>query len=433
MNEEITSAGLDKIFRKVTLHLIPLIFICYLFNYLDRTNVGFAKLQMLDALKMSSSAYGFGAGIFFIGYVICGVPSNLIMRRVGARRWMGILMIVWGLLSASLMFIRTPNQFYVLRFLTGVAEAGFFPGMVIYLSQWYPSVWRGRAIGLFMSAIPLSGVLGSPLSGWMLQYFSHGQGGIGGWQWLYLLQGMPTAILGALLFVLLPDRVEDVHWLSNDEKTAARNALTEDEASKPVTAAPRPSLGQVLTNPSVWKFGVVYFTLQMGVYAINFWMPTLIKSLGFNSTVTIGWLSAIPYLAATVLMIAVGKSADARRERRYHLSGPMLVSMVGFVLASLTSHPGIAMVGLTLAAAGAVTGLAMFWPLPTAVLSGITAAAGVAFINSLGQIAGFVSPYIAGWIQDTMHNATITLYLLSGAMVIGIALVLHTKASQVNR
>ncbi|KML46801.1 MFS transporter permease [Burkholderia cepacia] len=429
--------ALSSGYRKVTSRLIPLIFICYLFNYLDRVNVGFAKLQMLSDLKMSETVYGLGAGVFFIGYVLAGVPSNLMLRRVGARVWIAIIMCLWGALSASLLLVRTPESFYALRFLTGIAEAGFFPGMVLFLTQWYPSARRGRAIALFMSAIPVSGVLGGPLSGWMLTHFAAGQSGLAAWQWLFLLQGAPTVLLGVAVFFLLQDRIDDVTWLTQGEKSALAQALADDAAARgPAAGKPQnhTPVRDVVCNAAVWKFGLVYFSIQMGVYAINFWLPTIIKSLGIGSDGMVGWLSAIPYLFAAIAMIVVGRSADARRERRWHLSVPMAIGVAGLLIAArFDGQVAPAMIGLTLATSGALTALAMFWPLPTAVLAGTAAAGGVALINSLGQIAGFVSPYIVGWIKDATHRTDIALYLLSSAMVIGFVLVMRTPGSQVNR
>ncbi len=234
------SDPLNDGYRKVTFRLIPLIFVCYLFNYLDRVNVGFAKLQMLSDLNMSETVYGLGAGIFFIGYVLAGVPSNLVLRRVGARAWIAIIMVVWGALSSALLCVKTPASFYTLRFFTGIAEAGFFPGMVLYLTQWFSAEHRGRAIALFMSAIPISGVIGGPLSGWMLDHFSAGQGGLAGWQWLFLLQGAPTIVLGVAVFALLEDRIDDARWLSADEKAALARAIATTAAAAAIASGRRP-------------------------------------------------------------------------------------------------------------------------------------------------------------------------------------------------
>lgn len=425
---------LEGAYRKTILHLIPFIFVCYLFNYLDRVNVGFAKLQMLDALKLSETVYGLGAGIFFIGYVLAGIPSNLILHKVGARRWIGIIMIVWGLLSASLMFVHTAESFYLLRFFTGVAEAGFFPGMVLYFTQWFPSERRGRVMALFMSAIPLSGVLGGPLSGWMLNHFQAGQAGLAAWQWLYLLQGVPTILLGAAVYFVLHDNVAGVKWLSPAEKQAMQTALEDDEKMRRTSNTVVQSFASVLCNRSVWMLGAVYFSIQMGVYAINFWLPSIIKSLGFANPATIGWLSAIPYLLACVFMILVGRSADKRRERRWHLSVPMLMGFGGLLIATVAAdNPVLAMFGLSLATMGALTGLPMFWPLPAAFLSSAAAAGGLALINSLGQIAGFVSPYLVGWLKDATGSTHVALYILAAVLFCGAVVVLSIPAKTVNR
>ncbi|MFV3017194.1 MFS transporter, partial [Pseudomonas sp. KHB2.9] len=288
----------NAIYKRITLRLIPFIFICYLFNYLDRVNVGFAKLQMLDALKFSETVYGLGAGIFFIGYVLCGVPSNLALTKFGPRRWIALMMIVWGTLSTCLLFVTTPTHFYTLRLLTGAAEAGFFPGVVLYLSQWFPTFRRGRIMALFMSAIPVSGLLGSPFSGWILNHFGAGQGGLAGWQWMFLLQGIPTVILGALAYFLLSDSFANAKWLQPHERAMLEADHATDLANKPKTTTD--SLAEVFKNPAIWAFGLIYFCIQSGVYAINFWLPSIIKNLGFSDNLVIGWLSAIPYLLAAV-------------------------------------------------------------------------------------------------------------------------------------
>ena len=422
----------NALYRRITLRLIPFIFICYLFNYLDRVNVGFAKLQMLDALKFSETVYGLGAGIFFIGYVLCGLPSNLALNRFGPRRWIALMMIAWGSLSTCLMFVTTPTEFYALRLLTGAAEAGFFPGVVLYLSRWFPADRRGRIMALFMSAIPVSGLLGGPFSGWILQHFAAGQHGLAGWQWMFLIQGLPTVLLGVLAIKLLSDGYQKAPWLSPAERQIIETDLTADAARKPVTSGD--SVLSVLTNPLIWTFGFIYFCIQSGVYAINFWLPSIIKSLGFESATTVGWLSAIPYLFAGVFMVLVGRSADRRRERRWHLSAPLLMALVGLLLAAnFSDNVVLVMIGLSLATMGALTGLPMFWPLPAAFLGSAAAAAGLALINSMGQIAGFLSPFLVGWIKDATGSTDMALYILSTVLFIGAMLVLVVPARLVNR
>ncbi len=423
---------MEGTYKKVLFRLIPYIFICYLFNYLDRVNVGFAKLQMLDDLHLSETVYGFGAGIFFLGYVLCGVPSNLMLRKIGARRWIATIMVLWGLLSTSLLFVHSAESFYALRLLTGAAEAGFFPGIVLYLTSWFPSARRGRVMALFMSAIPISGVLGGPFSGWILSHFSSGIGGIAAWQWLFLLQGLPTVFLGIGILFLLSDGVAQAAWLTEEERSNLQNALIEDEKNKPEGVSE--SLADALRNPSVWILGAIYFCIQSGVYAIGFWLPSIIKSSGLSDPSLIGWLSAIPYLAASFFMIAVGRSADSQRERRWHLAVPMLMGVAGLIIAAnFGTNPTVALIGLTLATMGVLTGLPMFWPLSGGFLSAAAAAAGLALINSMGQMAGFLSPYLVGWIKDATKSTDLALYILAGVMLLGVVLVLRIPAKTVNR
>jgi MFS family permease len=327
-----------------------------------------------------------------------------------------------GHLSTCLLFVTTPTQFYTLRLFTGAAEAGFFPGVVLYLSQWFPTFRRGRIMALFMSAIPVSGLLGSPFSGWILNHFAAGQGGLAGWQWMFLLQGIPTVILGALAYFLLSDSFANAKWLPHE-----RAVLEADQARSGEQAENHHRLpAAVFKNPAIWAFGLIYFCIQSGVYAINFWLPSIIKNLGFSDNLVIGWLSAIPYLLAAVFMLLVGRSADLRKERRWHLVVPMLMGAIGLLIAvNFATTPAIAILGLTIATMGALTGLPMFWPVPTALLSAGAAAGGLALINSMGQMAGFLSPYIVGFVKDATGSTDMALYLLAAVIVAGSVLALR--------
>ncbi|MGB7915152.1 MAG: MFS transporter, partial [Rhodomicrobium sp.] len=343
-----------------------------------------------------------------------------------------LIMVLWGIMSTSLLFVRSSSDFYILRFLTGATEAGFFPGIVLYLTKWFPSTRRGRVMALFMSAIPLSGVLGGPFSGWILSHFAAGQGSLAAWQWLFLLQGVPTVLLGFGLLFLLSDGIAQAPWLSGEQRSMLAQALIDDEKNQPATVSD--TFSAVLRNPGVWVLGAIYFCIQSGVYAINFWLPSIIKDSGLHDPNLIGWLSAIPYLAASVFMVVTGRSADARRERRWHLAVPMLMGVGGLTMAAnFSANPSIALLGLTIATAGALTGLPMFWPLSGGYLSPAAAAGGLALINSIGQIAGFVSPYLVGWIKDTTHSTDLALYILAGVILVGVALVLRIPAKLVNR
>lgn len=429
--EQSGACDLKAIYRKVARRVIPLLFVCYLFNYLDRVNVGFAKLQMLNDLGMSEQVYGLGAGIFFIGYLACGVPSNLVLERLGARRWVAVMMVTWGLFSTSLLFVQTPLGFYALRFLTGAAEAGFFPGVVLYLTRWFPRAQHGRVMTVFMSAIPISGVLGGPLSGWILGHFSRGQSGLAGWQWLFLLQGVPTIVLGIAVWIVLSDGIDSASWLDSDDRRALRDAFARDERSKSGVASD--SFRAVVRNPAIWRLGLLYFCIQSGVYAINFWLPTIIKTSGENDPFIIGLMSAIPYLAAVFFMIAMGRSADHRKERRWHLAIPLAIGAVGLLIASAATHnPSLSLFGMTLGGMGALTSLPMFWPLTNSYLGVTAMAGGLALINSAGQVAGFVSPYAVGWIKDATGGTEYALYALALAMVTGVVLVLRIPAQIAN-
>ncbi|GAB7543670.1 MULTISPECIES: MFS transporter [unclassified Cupriavidus] len=418
----------DATYRKVTLRLVPFLLLCYVVAYLDRVNVGFAKLQMLGDLKFSETIYGLGAGIFFIGYFLFEVPSNVILHKVGARIWIARIMITWGVISAAMMFVTTPTMFYVLRFLLGIAEAGFFPGIILYLTYWYPSHRRGRTTTFFMTAIALSGVIGGPLSGWMMQSFD-GRNGWSGWQWMFLLEGIPSVLVGLVVLAYLDDRIVHAKWLNNEEKALLQRNIAAEDMHK--EDAP---IGKVLSSPRVWLMSAIYFSFVMGLYGVSFWLPTIIKQTGVKSPLDIGLLTAIPYGCAVVGMVLVAYSADRTRERRWHIAVPALLGAVGLVL-SVQWHNNtvLALLGLTLATIGILTTLPLFWSLPTAFLAGTGAAAGIALINSLGNLAGFISPYAVGWLKDLTQSTDSGMYLLAACLVVGAALTLSVPARMVNK
>jgi D-galactonate transporter len=419
MSTSVAAAGREKaIYAKVSLRLVPFLFLCYVAAYLDRVNVGFAKLQMLADLKFSETIYGLGAGIFFIGYFLFEVPSNVILHRVGARLWIARIMITWGLISSAMMFVSSPMQFYVLRFLLGVSEAGFFPGIILYLTYWYPAARRGHITALFMTAVAIAGVIGGPLSGWILQSFS-GAGGLAGWQWLFVLEGLPSVLIGIWVIFYLDDSIVKSAWLSDSEKKLLADNIAKDNQGKRSQA-----VWDGLRDPKIWLMSMVYFCFVAGLYGIGFWLPTIIKAMGVKSALDIGLLSAIPYMAAAVCMVLVGRSADHFGERRWHVIVPALLGAVGLVLSvKLASDTTLAMFALTLGTCGIITTLPLFWSLPTAILGGGAAAAGIAFINSFGNLAGFVSPYAIGWIKDATQSTDNGMYLLAVVLVLGALLV----------
>ncbi|MFL5264481.1 MAG: MFS transporter, partial [Anaeromyxobacteraceae bacterium] len=335
----------DGAYRKVARRLVPFLMVCYVGNYLDRVNVGFAKLQMLSDLRFSETTFGLGAGIFFLGYFLFEVPSNIVLHRVGARLWIARIMISWGILSACMLLVRTPWQFYGVRFLLGVAEAGFFPGIILYLTYWFPSARRARIVALFMSAIPLSGLLGNPLSGWIMQSAS-GLHGLAGWQWMFLIEAIPSLVMGVCVILYLDNGIRAAHWLSEPEKLVLERNIERERQD----IGAHPSIRAMFADRRIWHMSIVYFTCLMGQYAISFWLPTLIKAAGVKSVLDVGLLSAIPYGTTVVAMILLGRSADRRRERRWHVAGPLLagaVGLVGCALAGTSTVPALA--ALTLA------------------------------------------------------------------------------------
>lgn len=415
-----------KVFRRV----VPFIMICYVVAYLDRINVGFAKLQMEIDLGFSQTVYGLGAGLFFIGYFFFEVPSNLIMYRVGARMWIARIMITWGLLSACFVFVKSPVWFYTLRFLLGAAEAGFYPGVILYLTYWYPDRRRAAIVATFMAAIPIAGIFGNPLSGWIMDSFDQ-FAGMRGWQWMFLIEAVPAVLLGILVFFFLSNGIREAKWLTEDEKLLLERNIEADAGGK--KKSPH-SFGGVLKDHRVWMMSAIYFCFVMGQYGLTFWMPTLVKATGVKGNFTTGLLSAIPFLVAVVAMILCGRSADRHRERRWHLVIPALCGAVGFVVAAVTANnTAIAITFLSLAAAGVLTCAPLFWSLPTSFLRGSAAAAGIAAVNSIGNLAGFVSPYLIGFLKDVTQNNRTGMYMLAGMLVLGALLVLKTRPEDVNR
>ncbi len=400
---------------RVRRRIIPFLFLLYIAAYLDRVNIGFAALQMNQDLGLSPAVYGFGAGIFFLGYFLFEVPSNLVMARVGARRWIARIMITWGIISSSMMFVRGPASFYALRFLLGVAEAGFFPGMILYLTYWFPSRERAGAISLFMTAIALAGVFGGPVSGALLML--RGVGGLAGWQWLFLLEGIPSVMLGLVVLKYLPDGPRDATWLTEDEKTLLLGRLYE---SGPADATSREStVVGVLSNPLVWLFSFCYLAIVSALYGITFWLPTILQRLSGLPDFSIGVLSALPYIVAAVGMVLVGRHSDATGERRWHVAASAFIGAAGFLLSATTVSPALSLVAISIAAFGIFAAMPTFWTMPTAMLSGAGAAAGIAVINSIGNLGGFFGPYVIGLIRTATGTFSAGLVALAVALAVG--------------
>ncbi len=425
----ISSSYEKAVYRKVTRRLVPFLFVCYLAAYLDRVNVGFAKLQMAAELGFDDAVYGLGAGIFFVGYVLFEVPSNLVMLRVGARVWIARIMLTWGLISAAMIYARSPTVFYSLRFLLGVAEAGFIPGVLLFLTHWYPAVRRGRITALFLAAIPCASIIGGPMSGLILRDLS-GSLGISGWQWLFIVEAVPSLILGVVTLFYLDDRLADVTWLNVDEKALVAAPLALEAKEK----AHSSHLYDALRDPRVWLLGMVYFSIACGIYIVSFWLPSLIKRTGVSDMLSIGLLSALPYAVAIVAMIAVSTHADRSRERRWHTIVPAVACGLGLALTAGSGfHAALALIGLTIAAAGASAAQASFWCIPAAFLGGEAAAAGIALVNSLGNIAGFVSTFAVGWATKLTHSSDAALYLFGAVVIIGSAALLMIPSRLIDR
>ncbi|MGU7774311.1 MFS transporter [Burkholderia sp. MR1-5-21] len=412
----------DQVYRKVAWRLLPLLFLCYIVAYLDRVNVGFAKLQMQSGLHLSETVYGLGAGIFFVGYFLCEVPSNLILHRFGARRWIARIMITWGLLSAAMMLVKSPASFYLLRFLLGAAEAGFFPGIILYLTYWFPAQRRSRVTSMFIAAIPVSGIIGGPLSGWILKYMG-GTGGMAGWQWMFLLQGLPTVLMGLLVLKYLDDRPATATWLASRERDLIAHNMFAEQGDKAETG-----VGSALVNGHVWALALVYFAFVSGVYGVSFWLPSIIRGMGVADPLQIGLLSAVPWAFGVLAMYLVAASADRHLEQRWHAALAALTGAAGLVFSvAMHGNPWLAMAGLTLATMGIMATLPVFWALPTMLLGGTGAAAGIALINSFGNLSGFSAPFLVGLIHDATHSTNAGLYMLATCLMAGAALVLLVR------
>lgn len=408
---------------------MPFLFLCFILAYVDRVNVGFAKLQMQRDLGMSDSVYGLGAGIFFIGYFFFEVPSNVIMQRVGARFWIGPIMMVWGVVSSCTMLVRGATSFYALRFLLGVVESGFFPGVILFLTFWFTSRHRAHMVAVFMTAVPLSGVVAGPISGWILKSMS-GAGHLAAWQWLFLVEGIPSFLAGLITLYFLTDSPSKAVWLDNDEKRLILARLQEEDEAKRRDGGSH-SFRDAFRSPAVWLLSVAYFGLCAGNYGIGFWLPQVIKDSITSNPLTIGWISVIPWAAAAVAMNLVGRHSDATGERRWHFALSCLLVSAGFALSAIPGITGpLRVAALTLATMGIMSTFGVFWALPTAILSGTAAAAGIAWINSIGNLGGYASPYVVGIIRDRTHSMTAALALLSAvAMVSALVGLLVTRGA----
>ncbi|WP_341316363.1 MFS transporter [Paraburkholderia sp. IMGN_8] len=407
----------DAVFRKIGWRVMPLVLIAYIFAFLDRINIGYAQLQMKHDLAFSDAVYGLGAGIFFVTYLLFEVPSNLLLEKIGARLTFLRIMVLWGFTSAATAFVTAPWQFYGIRLMLGIFEAGFFPGIILYLTYWYPSQRRGRVTGLFLFGMPITGVLGGPLSG-MVMSGMEGLGGMHGWQWLFLVEGLPTVLLGLLLYRMLPDKPGRAPWLNDAEKVLVQSVLDSDHRGA-AKAGHHGRLAAALADPKTYVLAFVYFCCACAVYTLTFWLPTMIKGLGIAPIATIGWYTAVPYIFGALGVLVISRSSDRFKERRWHVGGTLVL---GAVALASTSFLGTAvvpvMVLLCVAAFFIFGGGSLFWSIPPTYLGRDAAAAGIAVISSLGILGGFVSPTLIGWIKGATGSIQMGLLALT-ALVIG--------------
>jgi len=421
-----TTTSLEaRTIAKVSVRFLPLLIICYFVAYLDRVNVSFAALTMRADLGLSETAYGFGAGIFFIAYFLFEVPSNMMLVRFGARKWIARIMFSWGIFSGAMAFVNSEISFYVVRVLLGVAEAGFFPGIIFFLTLWFPSNYRARIVGYFMAAVPFAAVVGAPVSGMLLGLDDFW--GVQGWQWLFIIESVPALILSVVVFFYLTDKPADTIWLNEDERAWLINCLEQEQ--KQLVAFNKNNLLQVLLNPKVLLLSGVYFGLVTANYGFTFFLPQIVQEFGI-SNLKIGMVSALPYAVGTISMVLWGKRSDRKHERRFHLAFPLLMISIGMVISTIFDDPLIKMLAFSIAAFGIFSSMSVFWTFPTAFLSGASAAVGIALINSLGNLAGFVGPYVMGWIKDLTGSYTGGLLLLALASVIAMIIVLMFKYEQ---
>jgi D-galactonate transporter len=414
--------------RTVSRRLIPFLFVLYVVSFLDRVNIGFAALEMNRDLGLSPAVYGFGAGIFFIGYSLFEIPSNLILARTGARLWIARIMVTWGIIATSMMFVRGPGSFYVLRFLLGIAEAGFFPGIIFYLSEWFPSEARARAVARFITAIPISGIVGGPISGALLGL--NGHFGLTGWQWLFILEGVPAILLGVLVWFYLPDRPQTAPWLEPEQRRWLAEKLA-GERDRCVERHEFTTL-QALLNGAVWRMGLLGFlSISFGQYALSLWLPQIVSAFSGFSNLQVGLISAIPNLAAAVAMVAVAVHSDRTGERCAHIASVSAVAVAAFVGCALVHSPAAKIACLSLASAGLLSAHGPLWPLPSKFLTGAAAAGGIALINSLANLSGFAGPYAIGLLNRASGNFTSGFLLMALAPLAGAVLALRLRHAAV--
>ncbi|MDR6679313.1 MFS transporter [Pseudomonas oryzihabitans] len=428
LDTSLSQVQFDPLYRKVAWRVLPLLLLGYIIAYLDRVNVGFAKLAMLSDLGMSDAAYGLGAGIFFIGYFIFEVPSNLMLHRVGAKLWIARIMITWGLVSslmaftgpiAQLLGLSNELTFYGLRFLLGICEAGFFPGVILYLTYWFPSALHSRMMAIVILGNPVSFIFGGPLSG-AIMYYMGGGSLLAGWQWMFVIEAVPAVLVGIIVLCLLDNGIQSAKWLNASEKAELTRRLAVEAAAKPSIA-----LKRLYAMPIIWLLTVIYVLLMIGNYGINFWVPTIIKNAGVASLLDVGLITAIPYVFGAVTMVWVTRQAQRSGNQRSYAALMSVLAGIGLILcAAFPQHLLLMILGVALAVGGSLSAIALFWGLPGAFLQGAAAAAGIAIINSFGNLGGFAGPYLLGLLTTLFGSAHYGLMLLGGCLLVCATLIL---------
>jgi len=415
------ASEVEALYDKIAWRVMPFLVLLFVVAWLDRINVGFARLQMVDDLGFSDAVYGFGAGIFYLGYLLFEIPSNLLLERIGARKTFARITILWGITSMATLLVKTPAGFYILRFLLGAFEAGLLPGAVLYLTYWFPTRRRARMVGLFLAAIPIAGVIGGPLSGLIMGSMG-GRLGLASWQWLFLLEGIPSVMLGLLTFVIVTDRPGGARWLTEPERAMV---LTDLEADNRDAGPRQHGLTEALASPVVWLLTIIQFCLTSGNPTVGFWGPTIIEGLGIEDALTIGLLFAVPNLLAVICLVVVSRHSDRTLERRYHSALPCFACAVGLGSIGLfANHPLVAFAAFVLGTIGPVTAGASFWQFPPMLLSGKAAAAGIALINSIGSFSGWVAPFAIGWLKDVTGTTASGLYVVASLEMLAGVLIL---------
>ena len=414
--------------RKITWRIVPFIMILYLIAYIDRVNIGFAAITMKEDLGFTASILGFGAGIFFLGYFLFEVPSNIILHKVGARIWIARVMVTWGIIAGGMAFVESSTSFYVMRFLLGVAEAGFFPGIILYLSYWFPARNRAGVIALFMAAAPIATAIGSPISAALLEM--HGIMGLAGWQWMFLIEAIPAVILGVVVFFYMTDRPEKAVWLKPDEREWLVKTMQAEDANK--GGQQQHSILRGLANPRVLALALIYFGTSAGLYTLGIWAPQIIKELGVSS-MTVGLLNAIPPIITVVAMILWSRHSDKTNERTWHVALACLTAAVGLAIAASTGSMFGLIAALTIVNVGISCSKPPLWSMPTMFLSGAAAATGIATINSIGNLGGFAGPAMIGWVKDQTGSFAGGLYFVAGLLILSTVLTLVLSFTQKNK